>query len=392
VSLTCLQTHHYCAIIEPEEKMENHRYNVILSYDPNDLEIHRNVIACLFDLDPKAARRFKNAKFTGRMIIKRGADLMTAKRFGHLFRHTGATSSFQKIVSQPAPLDGNSAPAHGSQASHRTPNMMAPCPNCGHQQLQVEECEVCGIIIAKAKTRPAPAQTAAPVAQTHPSNPWAMLRMLKGAERIRRPFGALLQKIQHPLAVDKLSGWAQQVADRLIRCGLVLVIALILEVGLLVFYKMTWLLYIATTTGQYYIKTFPEKAAVLERIAHADPLSLGLDTTLTVLWIGLLVGAVAQLLHLIGHLYESQHFIGKLVIWFAPSIGAAAWVMTQQEPFPEMTHAAILVALPALCMLSSCLYLAQAILPGVGELLKRITAAFRNRSDAWGRIIKKIRK
>ncbi len=373
--------------------MENDCYNVILSYDPKNLEIHRNVIACLFDLDPKVARRFENATFTGRMIIKRGADLMTAKRFGHLFRHTGATCSFQKIVPQPASLDGNSTPAHGPQAPHRTPHMMAPCPNCGHQQSQAEECEACGIIIAKAKTRPAPAQTAAPVAQTHPSNPWAMLlRMLKGAERIRRPFGALLQKIQHPLAVDKLSGWAQQVADRLIRCGLVLVIALILEVGMLVFYKMTWFLYVATTTGQHYIKTFPGKAAVFERIAHADPLSLGLDTTLTVLWMGLLVGVVAQLLHLIGHLYESQHFIGKLVIWFVPFMGAAAWVMTQQEPFPEMTHAAMLVALPALCLLSSCLYLAQAILPEVGEFLKRTTAVFRNRSHAWGQMIKKIRK
>ena len=93
--------------------MENDRYNVILSYDPNNLEIHRNVIACLFGLDPKVARRFENTTFTGRMIIKRGADLMTAKRFGHLFRHTGATCSFQKIVPQPASLDGNSTQPMG---------------------------------------------------------------------------------------------------------------------------------------------------------------------------------------------------------------------------------------------------------------------------------------
>ncbi|MGD9223473.1 MAG: hypothetical protein PVH22_09515 [Desulfobacteraceae bacterium] len=345
--------------------MENDRYNVILAYDPGNSDIHRKVIARLFDLKPEAAKQFQIAEFTGQMIVKRGADLTTAKRLGHLFRGTGATISFQKTVSQPASLDGN------PEASGRAADTTATCPKCGHQQSrEKEECSACGIIFARIKTRPAPVQTQAPVAHKQPPKPPVWRRMLKETEKISPLLVALKRKIQPPASVEKISGWGQGVADRLIRCGLRFIIALIIEAGSLLLIRMSWFLYIATTTGQYYMKRFPEKAEVYNRIVQTDPLSLGLDTTLTVLWVGLLVGVAARLLNLIHHLYESQGFIGKLVIWFAPFIGATAWIMTLKEPFPEIPEAVMLVALPALCMLSSCLYLAQAILPRVGTRKK----------------------
>lgn len=377
--------------------MEEDRYNVILSYDPNDSQIHRKVVSALFKKAPLAAQRFEEATFNGRKIIRRGVDLKTAEGFGRLFRGTGATCTLQKMtLNPPASADQNKVAAEGSQnaptSSVPTP---AACPNCGHPVSQSEECRGCGIIIAKAKARRKPPKAAAPVVEKTAlpsSTPSVIARVMEKAEAYCGPLVTLLKKIRHPIPVDKISGWGQTVADRLIRCGLVFVIAMVLETAMLVMGRMMWSLYTATVSGGHYLKSFPEKAAVYRQITQANPVSLGFEATLTMLWIGLLVGCVCQLLHLIHHLYESQHLIGKLILWFAPFIGAGAWALTRQMPFLSMVDAVLLVTLPALCLLSSCLYLARALLPELGPILNVGASTVGAISGARGRIFQNIRQ
>ncbi len=380
----------FCIYLEAEVSMEEQRYNVILSYDPDDKKIHQKVVSALFEKAPLAAQRFEEANFNGRMMIRRGVDLKTAKGFARLFRDTGAICQFQKTAPTPASANQNLTETERSQGPQPE---MAECPNCGHAVPKlIVECPECGIIIAKAKLRRVPQPTTEPAEQAPSPPPSIPPSILEKAKVYCSPLVKVLQKIQHPIPIEKISGWGQTVVDRLIRCGLVFVIALILEVGLLVLGRMMWSLYTATISGEHYLKTFPEKAAVLNAITGANPLNLGFETTFIVLCLGLLVGCVAQLLHLIHHLYESQHLIGKLIIWFTPFIGTGAWIMTRQAPYLEFFHATVLVALPALCLFSSCLYLAKAMLPELGMILKLGTTTVGNISGARGIILQNIRE
>ena len=373
--------------------MDNNRYTVILHYDHNNIETREKVIACLSRLDSTTSERFEKTKLTGQLIIKRSTDLATARRLKHILRDTGARCSVQKQTSKTPPAIGKHQESAGSlPVSHLETNpLLIRCPNCGYQQPPVLECRVCSIVISKARPRRESEPVEVPSAEKHLSKHHEKSRFLSAVRHYARPIVALWKKIQHPIAIQKLTTWTQRVADRLIRCALVFIIALILEIGLLSLGKMLWFLYTSTSVGQYYLEKLPEKAEMFQRVVHADPLTLGWDTTLTVLYIGLLIGCAAQMLHLIRYLYESQGIIGKLVLWFLPSVGLTAWIISQRHPYPEYGLATTLVTVPTLCMLSSCLYLAQTMLPGIGEFGKILTIVFKNREKTWGTIFKKIR-
>jgi len=373
--------------------MENNRYNVILNYDPQNQEIHQNVIACLSRLDPTVLKRFQKANLTGRLVIKRNADLATAKRLKFVLRDTGALCTVQKLPTQsPPPVEQNEASGSRLTATRQeTDRLLATCPNCGYQQPPSTDCRACGIIFAKFRARQEPAPADVLSIEKNASEQGATNRILNKVHQSARPVMALLKKIQHPLRADKLTSWAQRVADRLIRCGIVFLIALILQIGLLSMGKMLWFLYISTPMGQYYLLKLAEKAEVLQRIVDADPMSLGWDTTLTALLVGLLLGCVAQVMHLIRYLYESQGIVGKLLLWVIPSMAATAWIISQRPPYPTYALASSLAAVPILCMISSCLYLAQTVLPEIGDLRKIIALILENREKTWGHIFKKIR-
>ena len=210
------------------------------------------------------------------------------------------------------------------------------------------------------------------------------------------------QKLNHPFNLGNLNGWAQRVADRFIHCGLVFILALILETGLVYLGKMMWYLYTATPVGQYYLEKMAEHAEPIpsfpfenddgiQRVLDADPLLISWNSTLTAMWVGFLIGCATQLFHLIRYLYDSQGIIGKLIIWFIPSAGLSAWLIGQQDPFPDYSSACALVALPTLCVLPGCLRFAQAAVPELGVLLKIISAAVANKEKTWNHILKKIR-
>jgi len=206
-----------------------------------------------------------------------------------------------------------------------------------------------------------------------------------------RPLKALIRKIQHPIDVRKLTTWSKKVTDRMIRCGIVFAIALVLEIGLLALGKMLWSLYTATAMGKYYVARLPEQARMFQSVLEADPLTLGLDTTLAVFCVSLLVACAAQILHLIRYLYESQGIIGRLLLWFIPCTGLTAWLISQRHPYPELALAGTLTIVPTLCILSSCLYLARIILPELGDLRVVATIINKNRGAAWALIFNKIR-
>lgn len=371
--------------------MIENRYSVILRYDPQDAQIHQKVIACLAQVDPNAAGRLEKAAFTGRLILKRNADLSTARRLTQLFGATGAACSVYKASEKPIAEAGQREEALDRDAPGQRATLPAlmQCPKCGCEQPANQECRACGIIISKAGRQRPPATVQRPAATPSPEPApqplWHRFRQWIS------PVLALIQKIQHPIDVRKLTTWSKKVADRTIRCGIVFAIALILEIGLLTLGKMLWSIYVSTSVGQYYVERLPEKARMFQNITEADPLALGLDTTLVVFGVSLLVAGAAQILHLIRYLYESQGTAGKLILWFIPCTGLTAWIINQRHPYPELALAGTLAVVPTLCMLSSCLYLARMLLPEIGDLRTIVSIIMNNRGTAWALIIRKIR-
>lgn len=367
--------------------MVDNRYSVELHYDPEDAQIHQKVIACLTRLDPKAAGRFEKAGFTGRLILKRNTDMATARRMKQLLNKTGASCDIRELsVKSSAARTEDLKAAVPAAVDPAGPAPTMRCPKCGCEQPANPECRACGVIIARVgRDRPSPAVTAAKPSSEPPHQLSNRFR-----QRIR-PILTLIHRIQHPIDLRKLTTWSRRVADRLIRCGMVLAVALILEIGLLYLGKMLWSLYVATAAGQYYVDSLSEEARVFQSITEADPLSLGLDITLVVFFVNLLVACASQILHLTRYLYESQGILGKLILWFIPYTGLSAWFISQRHPYPELALAGTLALVPTLCMLSSCLYLARIILPEVGDLRAVVSIIMNNKDAAWALIIKKIR-
>jgi hypothetical protein len=371
--------------------MDKKRCTVVLRYDPQDAEIHQKVVACITRLDPSAGGQFEKTAVSGRLILKRNTDPETARRLKQLFGATGAACDIQNLRDKPTAGEAKGPKALDPSMvdDEAPPAGLIQCPKCGREQPAGLECQVCGVIIAKAKPhnpflvveRPDPPPSRGP----------APARVLARMRRWLRPMVALVEKIQHPIDVRKLTTWSKRVGDRLVRCGLVFTIALILETALLGLGKMLWSLYVATPMGQYYVAKLPEQAQMFQRIVEADPLALGLDVTLVVLGVSLVIGCAAQILHLIRYLYDSQGILGKLILWFIPCMGLTAWILTQRHPYPELALAGTLAAVPTLCMLSSSLYLARIVLPELGDLRIIVSIIMKNRDAAWAPIIKKIR-
>lgn len=373
--------------------MDDNNYAVILYCDPGQKETHEKVVACLARLDPTAPARFEKMTTAGPLFVKRRTDRATANRLKDLLSRTGARCTIQKLTSPPpVNIETQQEPVRDLAASGQALDpLLIKCPRCGYQQPPTAECRACGIIIAKAKQPKVPAGIAASPGEKPFAPRGVNQRIADLIHRYAGPLEALIKRIQNPIGIRKLTTWARRLLDRLIRCGIVFVIALALEVGLLSLGKMLWYLYLATATGQYYLLKFPEKAEAFERIAQEDTWILGWDTTLTVLILCLLLAGAAQVLHLIRYLYESQGITGKLVLWFAPSAGATGWFVSQRHPFPEYALATMMVIVPILCMLSSCLYLARTALPEIGEFRKILTIITANRDKTWGVIAGKIR-
>ena len=373
--------------------MDDDRYSIVLTYDPGNPEISRKVVACLARLDATAAERLARVGTPGRLVIKRDADRATTLRLAQRLQATGAKVHIKKHTAASkagaVAAEGSGAPAPAGDEKIR-PGWIR-CPNCGFQQPPEFECRACGVIISKARGREAtPAAELVPKAAKRPRAAHSG-RIVQWLRRQMPTLLALREKITHPLSHRQVTGWIQRVADQSARCGIVFIIALGLESGLLYLGRMMWALYCATHVGQYYLEKIPEKAEPIQRLFDADPLAVGWETTVAVMSTTLVLGCAAQLLHLFRYLYLSQGILGRLVIWYIPSAAYSAWRISLQHPFPEYTTACMLVALPTLCLLSSSLHLAQATLPELGGLRSGITAIAQNPPKNWRHLLKKIR-
>jgi hypothetical protein len=354
--------------------MEADCYNVLLSYDPKDKEIHQNVIACLSRLDPTAAKKIDKTKWTGRLIVKKNADLDTAKRLKCFLQDSGALCTVQKKTSASFSADRQSQPPADRRpaALPGVNRVVTTCPNCGLEQFPGTECQECGIIFAKVRPRHSNRQSHASLTGKELSWYQKSSKFTQKVRQIVHPVLPLFEKIRHPMGTDNFTSWAQRVADRMISCGIVLVIAFILQVGSLSLGKMLWFLYISMPIGQNFILIFPERAEMFRDIVDADPLILGWDITMAALYVVLLLGCIAQIMHLIRYFYDPQGVIGKLCLWISPFTAGTAWAISQQPPYPEYALAVTLAVIPVLCILGSCLRLVQAVLPEIGDLRKAI--------------------
>jgi len=109
---------------------------------------------------------------------------------------------------------------------------------------------------------------------------------------------------------------------------------------------------------------------------------LGWEVTVLTLYICFLLGCVTRILHLIRYLYDSQGILGKLIIWFIPTVALTAWALILQDQVTDYSAACVLAIVPTICILSSCLHLAKAMLPELNGIIKIITNSLVSRKHA----------
>ncbi len=366
--------------------MENNLYTVMLKFDPDDQLLRQKVIQRLCQIDPTASKRLANIKH-GRVVVKKNTSLATAQRLGAVLQKTGALCTIEKQPSakHPAPPHDNESitPKNGSQQLIR-------CPNCKSEQSPTIECRSCGAIIEKAHRHRVKAFQEKPAEPETPETPVQTNSIVKLYQRIVTSLPAWIKK--RPLKPEKLQNWWRRLADGMLSCGIVFIVALVLEIGLLYVLKMLWYVYTATNVGKYYVLHFPGKAAAIQHLMTMDMLMLAWDSTLMVLYVCLLLSIIAQFLHLIRYLFDTQGWVGKLIIWCTPTTALAAWGIFQQYHLPHYLPAIGLVLVPTLCILSRCMQMAHDTLPEIGMLWNMVAnALWKGDNRSWTKIKRKLR-
>ncbi len=133
--------------------MDNDLYTLVLQFDPKDKTIYQKVFHNLSLLDPNITPRLDGLLASGKLIIKRDADLATARLILHRMRNTGANCGLKKQPTRPATATSSALQAQTSVDPDNSEPSIIRCPKCNHQQPPTQECRACGIIIAKARPR-----------------------------------------------------------------------------------------------------------------------------------------------------------------------------------------------------------------------------------------------
>ncbi len=360
--------------------MNNQRYTVVLKLDSGEPRLRQRVIERLGRIDPSAHHRLKNLN-QGQITLKKHTDLATARRLVAFLKKTGAECKILKEGSSHKPA------APQSQVTDATPDAIR-CPNCRHEQPPAIECQSCGVIIEKAHRHRIKAfQREAPRPETpKPADPPPPRQPL-----YQRIIDALPEWVKKPIIKPKkIQNWWRRLADRLIACGVVSLAALVMQAVLLHVFNMLWFLYGETEVGKYYIRHFPEKAAAIQHLMAMDLLVLAWGSTLTVLCVCLLLSVPAQLLHLVRYLFDSQGWVGKLVIWCPPAAALAAWWIAREYELDHYLQAVALVLVPSMCIISTCLQMTRDALPEFGQLWNGVAnVVWKGENSLWTQIKRK---
>ena len=114
--------------------MDSDNYSVVLQYDPENIETHEKVVACLLRIAPASARKMEKIRSNGRLIVKRQTDISTAKRLVSILRETGAACRVTKLPSslhQRGATDEDSRQDRLSEPEDKSIPSLISCPSCG---------------------------------------------------------------------------------------------------------------------------------------------------------------------------------------------------------------------------------------------------------------------
>lgn len=341
--------------------MDDDSYNLVLDFDANDPETYEKVHNCLMRLSPDTKEKLDRFLVHGKVILKRKADPKKDRHIVELLRHTGGVCRFEKALQSNA------------KKSNSTPGPKIICPQCQRSQTLSLACCYCGVIIEKAqKLRQVQLQAktspAVPVAVSIPllTTPRKTFRD-RGLDGVRRIW-TWMQYDRFEKA--KIQRWSQRLGDALMRCAIVFVIALILEIGWLYLGAWMWFIYTSTPVGQYYLSAANPIAESIAAIAQMDLTALGWQASLTAFYLCLFAGAIGQFCHLIRYFHEPFGFSAKGLLWGLPLSAAAAWVLSREATVIRFSIAYVIVFVPTLVMMNRCFCLAQAVIPELGTLVR----------------------
>ncbi len=361
--------------------VDDRRYTVIVEFDPRDQVVRKRLIDRLARIDSKCSERSIDLHH-GRLVVKRDASRDDARRLGRAIHPTGARC---KYIRQPG-LREDSKPA-----PPQPPPSQIICPNCRFEQPMALECRACGIIIAKARRQPV---RAVPKRQVQPPDTeLPPILSFDKAELLRRVRAVLPVWLHHrSLNPERFRIWWRRWVDRMLNCGIAFAAALILQAVLLHVFKILWFVYTSTVVGQYYNRQFPDEAAAIHQLLSIDLLPIIWDSAVMVLYVSLVLSLGARFLHLIRYFFDPLGLIGRLIVWWPVTAALAAWGLYLDYYLPNYPIAVVLTALPALCIIFSCLRMTRDCFPEIGTLLDLMARAlWRGPDRPWATIKRKLR-
>lgn len=134
--------------------------------------------------------------------------------------------------------------------------------------------------------------------------------------------------------------------------------------------NMLWQLYLETWMGQDLLVLMPERAQTIIDVSKLNFWRFSAELTITAFLICICISAVGQFFHINRHLYFSQGFLGKVLIWGTALTAAVTYYFFTEYDYSDWRVIAAIVSIPTYCMFTSCFKYSEKLLPECGDCLR----------------------
>ncbi len=368
-------------------------HRLVLTYDPQDPVVCLTVRNKLLQLSPAAAERIDRVLHQGRIILKKRADPAADQRIITLWEGTGAQCCFESISDVPQKTFDPSITVRNIDPPPPVQDQLVEmvCPRCRRSQAAASECRFCGVIVQKAKDRPAPPPPAKVLAsRAEERQCLAPPKRTTFLSRSLMVFKRAVKWLENsPDKKTQMVQWYKNIANALTNLGVAGLIALALEIGLLYMLHGLWFVYTATPVGQHFLSLPDAQTAGFQYVAQLDLIMMALKSTLSVLATGLIIGTAGQLLHIVRYFHAPLNFLARWLFWCLPLAGASGWLIHREDPNISLLIAWIIAVVPAMVLLNRTLALIQTIVPEISTMIntiRRTSISLPSIAELWNNI------
>ena len=163
--------------------------------------------------------------------------------------------------------------------------------------------------------------------------------------------------------------YGRNLVDIATRAILLVTCTTILNIIVLYFYNILWLLYRLTYIGRQFVKLQPQQTQMITAIISQDIAALSFNTTLAAFVICMAVSAGCQVFYLSRFFYQSRGKIGKLLLWGLPLTALVSMYANNHHRFDSWMSAIPIAIVPTLCVFTYCFRFSRGLLPEADDVI-----------------------